>query len=69
MKAKRKPTLKADSMNNDHLGNVTYATLDIFKNLFAYRGPFIRNALPDNIKKCVTLSGFKIVLKAYVLNA
>ena len=39
-----------------------------FKNSFAYRGPFIWNELPDNIRKCVTLFGFKIALKAHVLN-
>ena len=45
-----------------------YASLDIFENSFAYRGPFIWNALPNNIRKCVTLSCFKIALKAHVLN-
>ena len=51
-----------------NLVTLPYATLDIFKNSFAYRGPFIWNALPDNIRKCVTLSGFKTALKAHVLN-
>ena len=50
-----------------NLVTLPYATLDIFKNSFAYRGPFIWNALPDNIRKCVTLPGFKVALKAHVL--
>ena len=59
-----------DTRNSTSINLVTlpYATLDIFKNSFAYKGPFIWNALPDNIRKCVTLSGFKIALKAHVLN-
>ena len=51
-----------------NLVTLPYATLDIFKNSFAYSGPLIWNALPDNIRKCVTLSGFAIALKAHVSN-
>ena len=45
-----------------------YASLDIFKNSFAYRGPFIWNDLPHDIRKCATLSCFKTALKAHILN-
>ena len=58
-------TRNATSTN---LVTLPYASLDIFKNSFAYRGPFIWNALPNNIRNCVTLSCFKIALKAHVLN-
>ena len=59
-----------DTRNSTSINLVTllYATLDIFMNSFAYRGSFIWNALPDNIRKCVTLSDFQIALKAQVLN-
>ena len=57
-----------DTRNSTSTNLVTlpYTSLDIFKNSFAYRGPFIWNALPHNISKCVTLSSFKIALKAHV---
>ena len=45
-----------------------YASLDIVKNSFAYRGPFIWNYLPHDIRKCATLSCFKTALKAHILN-
>ena len=47
-----------DTRNSTSTNLVTlpYASLDMFKNSFAYRGPFIWNALPNNIKKCVTIS-------------
>ena len=51
-----------------NLVTLPYASLGIFKNSFAHRGPFIWNALPHNIRKCVTLSCFKIALKDHVLN-
>ena len=59
-----------DSRNSTSTNLVTlpYASLDIFKNSFAYRCPFIWNALPHNIRKCVNLSCFKIALKAHVLD-
>ena len=59
-----------DTRNSTSTNLVTLpcASLDIFKNSFAYRGPFMCNALPNNIRKCVTLSCFKIALKAHVLN-
>ena len=34
-------------------------TLECCKNAFAYRGPVLWNALPENIKKCESLNGFK----------
>ena len=58
-------TRKSTSTN---LVTLPYASLDIFKNSFAYRGPFIWNALPNNIRKCVTLPCFKLALKVHVLN-
>ena len=54
-----------DTRNSTSTNLVTlpYFSVDIFKNSFAYRGPFIWNALPNNIRKCVTLFCFKIALK------
>ena len=59
-----------DTRNSTSTNLVTlpYASLDSFKISFAYRRPFIWNALPHNIRKCVTLSCFKKALKAHVLN-
>ena len=63
-----------DTLNystSTNLVTLMYATLDMFKNSFAYSGLFISflwNALPDNIRKCVTLSGLEIAIKAHVLN-
>ena len=59
-----------DTRNSTSTNLVTlpYASLDIFKNAFAYKGPFLWNALPHNIRKRATLSCFKIALKAHVLN-
>ena len=51
-----------------NLLTLPYASLDIFKNSFAYRGPFIWNDLPHDIRKCATLSCFKTALKAHILN-
>ena len=58
-------TRNATSTN---LVTLPYASLDIFKNSFAYRGPFTWNALHHNIRNCVALSCFKIALKDNVLN-
>ena len=33
--------------------------LNVAKIAFAYRGPVLWNALPENIKKCESLNGFK----------
>ena len=33
----------------------------------AYRGPVLWNALPENIKKCESLNGFKQCLKLHVV--
>ena len=51
-----------------NLLTLPYASLDIFKNSLAYRGQFIWNDLPHDIRKCATLSCFKTALKAYILN-
>ena len=51
-----------------NLLTLPYASLDIFKNSFAYRGPFIWNDIPHDISKCATLSCFKTALKAHILN-
>ena len=40
---------------------------DVTKNAFAYRGPVLWNALPENIKKCESLNGFKQCLKLHVV--
>ena len=51
-----------------NLLTLPYASLDILKNSFAYRGPFIWNALSHDIRKCATLSCFKTALEAHILN-
>ena len=51
-----------------NLVTLPYASLDILKNSFAFRGPFIWNALPHDIRKCATLACFKTALKANILN-
>ena len=50
--------------NNVH---VPHITLECCKNAFAYRGPVLWNALPENIKKCESLNGFKQCLKLHVV--
>ena len=50
--------------NNVH---VPHITLECCKNAFAYRGPVLWNALPENIKKCQSLNGFKHCLKLHVV--
>ena len=48
------------SINNNCIGlHVPHITLECCKNAFAYRGPVLWNALPENIKKCESLNGFK----------
>ena len=38
---------------------VPHATLALFENYFAFRGPAIWNALPEHIRKCSNLHTFK----------
>ena len=58
-----------DSRNSTSANLLTlpYGSLDILKNSFAYRGPFIWNALPHDIRKCATLSCFKTARKAHYI--
>ena len=44
-----------------------YIILECYKNAFAYRGPVLWNALPENIKKCETLDCFKQRVKPHVV--
>ena len=57
-------TTRSTIDNNVH---VPHITLECCKHAFAYRGPVLWNALPDNIKKCESLNGFKQCLKLHVL--
>ena len=50
--------------NNVH---VPHIILECCKNAFAYRGPVLWNALPENIKKCETLNCFKKCVKLHVV--
>ena len=57
-------TTKSTIDNNVH---VPHITLECFKNAFCYRGPVLWNTLPENIKKCESLNGFKQCLKLHVV--
>ena len=57
-------TTRSTIDNNVH---VPHITLECCKNAFAYRGPVLLNALPENIKKCESLNGFKQCLKLHVV--
>ena len=46
-------TTRSTVNNNVH---VPHIILECCKNAFAYRGPVLWNALPENIKKCETLN-------------
>ena len=58
----------ATNATSTNLVTLQYVSLHMFKNSFAYRGPFIWNALPNNIRKCVTLSCFKIALRISIIH-
>ena len=47
------------------MGNVDYVNTRVIA--FAYRGPVIWNALPENIKKCETLNCLKQCVKLHVV--
>ena len=53
-------TTRSTVSNNVH---VPHILLECCKNAFAYRGPVLWNALPENIKKCETLNCFKKMCK------
>ena len=58
-------TTRSTIDNNVH---VPHITLECCKNAFAYRGPVLGNALPENnIKKCESLNGFKQCIKLHVV--
>ena len=57
-------TTRSTIDNNVH---VPHITLECCKNAFAYRGPVLWNALPENIKKCESLNGVKQCLKLHVV--
>ena len=57
-------TTRSTIDNNVH---VPHITLECCKNAFAYRSPVLWNALPENIKKCESLNGFKQCLKLHVV--
>ena len=48
-------TTRSTVNNNVH---VPHIILECCKHAFAYRGPVLWNALPENIKKCETLNCF-----------
>ena len=55
-------TMRSTINNNVHVPH----TLECCKNAFAYnRGPVFWNALPENIKKCEPLNGFKRCIKLH----
>ena len=57
-------TTRSTVNNNVH---VPHIILECCKNAFAYRGPALWNALPENIKKCETLNCFKKCVKLHVV--
>ena len=57
-------TIRSTIDNNVHAPHIT---LECCKNAFAYRGPVLWNALPENIKKCESLNGFKQCFKLHVV--
>ena len=57
-------TTRSTINNNVH---VPHITLECCKNAFAYRGPVLWNALPENIKKFESLNGFKRCIKLHVV--
>ena len=57
-------TTRSTINNNVH---VPHITLECCTNAFAYRGPVLGNALPENIKKCESLNGFKRCIKLHVV--
>ena len=57
-------TTRSTVNNNVH---VPHILLECCKNAFAYRGPVLWNALPENIKKCETLNCFKKCVKLHVV--
>ena len=57
-------TTRSTVNNNVH---VPHIILECCKNAFAYRGPVLWNALPENIKKCETLNCFKKCVKLHVV--
>ena len=58
-------TSRSTVNNNVH---VPHIILECCKNAFAYRGPVLWNALPENIKKCETLNCFiKQCVKLHVV--
>ena len=52
---------------SSNLVTVRHALLALFGNYFAYRGPAMRNALPEHIRKCNNLHTFKKALRAHVM--
>ena len=57
-------TTRSTINNNVHFPHIT---LECCKNAFAYRGPVLWNALPEHIKKCESLNGFKRCIKLHVV--
>ena len=57
-------TTRSTINNNVH---VPHITLECCTNAFAYRGPVLWNALPENIKKCESLNCFKRCIKLHVV--
>ena len=57
-------TTRSTVNNNVH---VPHILLECCKNAFAYRGPVLWNALPENIKKCETLNCFKKCVKLHAV--
>ena len=55
-------TTRSTINNNVH---VPHITLECCTNAFAYRGPVLWNALPENIKKCESLNSFRRYIKLH----
>ena len=57
-------TTRSTVNNNVHVPHIIF---ECCKNAFAYRGPVLWNALPENIKKCETQNCFKECVKLHVV--
>ena len=55
---------KTRSMVNNNV-HVPHVNLECCKNAFAYKGPVLWNALPENIKKCESLNCSKQCIKLH----
>ena len=59
-------TTRSTIDNNVHVPHITLECC--CKNAFAYLGPVLWNALPENIKTCESLNGFKRCFKLHIVH-